>query len=146
MSGKALEEIEGLLAQKLTACEAFLSSTGELHKALESDDGEETDRLIARRAGLIAVVETLDRRIERCAQAIQAERQPLPPPRLEALLARIATTLGAAIRENGRCAAAAGRRREALREAMEAMERARTGLQGYGDAGQRGPRFLNLQT
>lgn len=145
MSG-TLEELEGLLAQKLKACEAFLASTGALQKALEADDGEETDRLIARRAGLIAAVETLDGRIARCGQAFRAERRPLPPPRLEALLARIAATLGAAARENGRCAAAAGRRRETLREAMEAMERTRAGLQGYGDAGQRGPRFLNLQT
>jgi hypothetical protein len=146
MRGNPIEALEAHLAQKLTACENFLSATRLLHQALEKDDGEETDRLLARRAGIIATVEGLDRQIDRCRQTLRAAGGPPPLPRLDALSARIGETIRATAREEGSCAAAAARRRETLKEALQAMQHAQSGLRGYGDNLPPGPRFLNLQT
>lgn len=146
MSGNGVDDLEALLAQKLATCEDFLSSTRQLRRALEEDDGDGTDRLLARRAGSIAAVERLDRQIDRCREGVRAAGLSQDLPRLDALSARIGETLRTAERENGDCAAAAGSRRDALKEALRATNRTKAGLQGYGDAALQGPRFLNLQT
>jgi len=146
MSGNGVDDLEALLAQKLAACEDFLSSTRQLRRALEEDDGDGTDRLLARRAGSIAIVERLDRKIDRCRQGVWAAGLSLDLPHLDTLSARIGETIRAMALENGNCAAAAGSRRDTLKEALRATNRTKTGLQGYGDTALQGPRFLNLQT
>lgn len=146
MSGNGVDDLEALLAQKLAACEDFLSSTRQLRRALEADDGDGIDRLLARRAGGITTVDRLDRQIDRCRQGVRSAGHSQDLPRLEALSARIGETLRAMALENGNCATTAGRRRDTLKEALRAMNRTKTGLQGYGDAALQGPRFLNLQT
>jgi hypothetical protein len=146
MHGNPIAALEAHLAQKLSACEDFRSATRLLHEALEKDDGEETDRLLARRAGIIAAVEGLDRQIDRCRQPLRTGGGPPVLPRLDALSARIGETIRATAREDEICAAAAASRRETLKEALQAMQHTQSGLRGYGDNLPQGPRFLNLQT
>ena len=132
--------------KKLTACNNFLISTLNLKKALEKDEPKAVAKLIKRRAGLIATMDALDKRMAYYPQPSSTDRISDDMATVGKIAEEINERLRQAIAVNQECETIAARRREELTNELAAVNREAKGFRGYIQRGKQTPKFLNIRT
>jgi hypothetical protein len=140
------DEIYAILLQKSMAIDEFLSATGLLQHALESDDLIAVEQFIKRRDELMAAIDEIDRLISRCRQENQRVQSQVIIRRVTEMSENLCGKLKQIISVNQACRTIASSRREVLKKELAAVYKHGKGLHVYAAKAQGLPRFLNIHT
>lgn len=145
MTHSRSDEIKRILERKSDAYAEFLSATLLLKKALEAEDMAAVNRLIERRAGLIGVVDGLDREIVRCRKAGPYDQTGETVRRTAAISADLGEKLRQILSADQDCHAIAADRLSLLRQELLIIHEKEEGFHGYIRHVEQIPKFLNVR-
>jgi hypothetical protein len=140
------DEIYAMLLQKSKAIDEFLSTTGLLQHALESDDLTAAEQFIKRRDKLIAAIDEIDRLISRCRQENRRVQSQVIIQRGTEMSENLCEKLRQIISVNQTCKTIAAIRREGIKKELAVLYKHGEGLHVYAAKAQGLPRFLNTHT
>jgi hypothetical protein len=146
MTHSRSDEIKRILERKSDAYAEFLSATLLLKKALEAEEMAAVTLLIERRAGLIGVVEGLDREMVRCRKAGPYDQIGETVRRTAAVSADLGEKLRHILSANQDCHAIAADRLSVLSKELLIIHEKEEGLHGYIRHIEHIPKFLNVRT
>lgn len=140
------DELYAILVRKGKAFDEFLSATGLLQHALESDDLAAVNRFIRRREELMLAVDEIDCLINRSAQKVRPDQDQVFSQRMTKMSEALHEKLRRMVSANQKCDAIATSRCEGLKKELAAVYKNEEGLHVYGAKTQGAPKFMDIRT
>jgi len=140
------EELSETLAEKGRAYDEFLSVTGFLKEAVETEEIDAVNRFIKQRDEIIRHINEIDRRIKRYWHSVPLDQRSAVIRRVTRVLDDLYGKLRRINAINQDCAAMAVRSCDALKKEMVSINQKKEGLQGYAGITQRIPKFVSVRT